>query len=141
MTRKSGHHRWVQAITTFCPTAAVDSPLGPSPAGTVTLASLLVSLLPSLPVSSPFHTISCTERLGCTSKRYMRDFPGGPVVKNSLCEAGDRVQSPIRELRSHKLRSNEARPLQLSSPCTGTRESVHWDARSRGTRRRPDSAK
>lgn len=44
----------VQATTTFCPTAAGDSSLGPSPAWTVTLASLLVSLLPSLPVSSLF---------------------------------------------------------------------------------------
>ena len=114
--------------------------LGP-PAWTATLASLLLSLLPSLPISSPFHTISCTEQLGRTLKRYMRDFLGGLVVKNSLCKAGDRVRSPIRELRSHKLRSNEARPLQPPSPCTGTRESVHWDASSRGTRRRPDSAK
>jgi len=29
----------------------------------------------------------------------LRDFPGGPVVENLPADAGDRVQSLIRELR------------------------------------------
>ena len=35
------------------------------------------------------------------------DFPGGPVVKNSLCNAGGmQIQSLFRELVSHMPRSN-----------------------------------
>jgi len=35
-----------------------------------------------------------------------RDFPGGPVVKNSPSNAGGVVQSLVRELRSHMLWGN-----------------------------------
>ena len=34
-------------------------------------------------------------------KRYMWDFPGGPVVKNPSCNAGDTNSIPGGELRSH----------------------------------------
>ena len=34
------------------------------------------------------------------------DFPGGPVVKNLPCNAGDIVQSLVGEFRSHMPQSN-----------------------------------
>ena len=34
-------------------------------------------------------------------RKSLRDFPGGPVVKNPPYNAGDPVQSLVRELRSH----------------------------------------
>ena len=39
------------------------------------------------------------------SKRE-RDFPGGPVIKNPSCNAGDVVQSLVAELGFHMLQSN-----------------------------------
>ena len=31
----------------------------------------------------------CRDKGGAVKKKYRRDFPGGPVVKNSSCNAGD----------------------------------------------------
>ena len=39
-------------------------------------------------------------------KPAVRDFFGGPVVKDPLSNAGDAVQSLIRELRSHMPQGN-----------------------------------
>ena len=38
--------------------------------------------------------------------RKLRDFPGGPVVKNLPSNAGDAGWSLVGELRSHMLRGN-----------------------------------
>ena len=34
-------------------------------------------------------------------KTSERDFPGGPVIKNPPCKAGDAVQALVQKLRSH----------------------------------------
>ena len=47
---------------------------------------------------------------------HLGDFPGDPVVKNLPCEQGMQVQSPMEELRSHKLQSNSAHISQLEKP-------------------------
>ena len=55
-----------------------------------------------------------------------RDFPGGPVVKNSLANAGD-VGSVPGLGRSHMLQGNEAcasRLLKLTCLCFATGEAT-----------------
>ena len=44
------------------------------------------------------------------------DFPGGPVVKNPPCNAGDAGPVLVRELRSHMSWSNYIREVQLLRP-------------------------
>ena len=39
-------------------------------------------------------------------KKWLRDFPGGPVVKIPPCNAGDAGLIPGWELRSHMPQSN-----------------------------------
>ena len=43
------------------------------------------------------------------------DFPGGPVVKNLPCNAGDMGWIIVGEPRSHMLWSNQPQALQLES--------------------------
>ena len=47
---------------------------------------------------------------GCTIMwmyiKWLRDFPGGPVVKNLPVVQGTQVQSLVRELGSHMLHCN-----------------------------------
>ena len=52
----------------------------------------------------------------------MRDFPGGPVVKNPLPMQGTRVRSLVGELRSHMPWGNYAHAPQLLSMEATTRE-------------------
>ena len=49
-------------------------------------------------------------------KSFLREFPGGAVVKNPPANAGDTGSIPGPG-RSHMLRSNEARAPQLLSLC------------------------
>ena len=48
-------------------------------------------------------------------KNYLRDFPGGPVFKNSPADAGDTGLIPGPG-RSHMLQSNEACVTHNQSP-------------------------
>ena len=54
-------------------------------------------------------------------KNRMRDFPGGPVVKNLPANAGDTGLSPGPG-RSHMPQSNQARAPQLLSLCSRAHE-------------------
>ena len=49
------------------------------------------------------------------------DFPGGPVVKNLPCSAGNRGRPLVRELRSYMLQSYWACTPQLESSCTAVK--------------------
>ena len=51
------------------------------------------------------------------------DFPGGPVVKNPLCNAGDVGLIPRQETKIPCA-------MELLSSCTPTKESVHHHERS-----------
>ena len=66
------------------------------------LASSLCPQIPGVPFSS--------------FKNVIRGFPGGPVVENHFCNAGDTDLFP-GEGRSHRLRG---------SPCTTTNEPDLW---------------
>ena len=56
---------------------------------------------------------------------FIKDFPGGPVVKNPLCNAGDMSLSPkVGELRSHMQQVNEAHAPQLEKPVCHHEEPV-----------------
>ena len=55
--------------------------------------------------------------LGFVLKYFIRDFPGGPVVKNSPANEGDTGSIPDLG-RCHMLRGNEACGPQLLSPRT-----------------------
>ena len=44
------------------------------------------------------------------SRLHMGDFPGGPVVKNQACNAGDISSIPRGELSPHATREELARP-------------------------------
>ena len=66
-------------------------------------------------------------------ENWEEDFPGGPVVRNLPCNAGDVGLISgllIRELRSHTLWSIEAHVVQLLSLTATARESMHHDERS-----------
>ena len=53
-----------------------------------------------------------------------RDFPGGPVVKNPPCNAGDTGLSPGRGTKvPHAAEQQSLRP-QLESPCAKTKAPV-----------------
>ena len=43
------------------------------------------------------------------------DFPGGLVIQNLPCNAGDSVQSAFQALRSHVAQSNDAQEPQLTA--------------------------
>ena len=51
-----------------------------------------------------------------------RDFPGGPVLKNLSCNAGDTGSILVGELRSHVPQSNSAHGPQLESPSAATKD-------------------
>ena len=53
----------------------------------------------------------------------MRDFPGGPVVKTMLPLQGGRVQSLVRELRSHKPQGKATPPHQKKGKIRPPNES------------------
>ena len=63
-------------------------------------------------------------------KNYLRDFPGGPVFKNSPANARDMGLIPGPG-RSHMLQSKEACVTHDQSPCV--LETVLRDKRSRGS--------
>ena len=42
------------------------------------------------------------------------DFPGGLVIRNLPCNAGDSVQSEVQALRSHVAQSNDTQEPQLA---------------------------
>ena len=50
------------------------------------------------------------------------DFPGGPVIKNLPCNAGDMGSIPGGELRSHMSWNNWEHAPQLLNPHATTRE-------------------
>ena len=56
-------------------------------------------------------------------KSHKKGFPGGPVVKNPPCNAGDTSSIPGLG-RSHVTRSNEARVLQLLGPPAASAEAL-----------------
>ena len=63
-----------------------------------------------------------------------RGFPGGPLLRNPPCNAGDMGLIPGGETKI---------PLatQQLSPCTTTRESVRCNKRSHMMQLRPEAAK
>ena len=64
----------------------------------------------------------------------MRDFPGGPVVKNPPCNAEDGGLIPGWGTKMPRASG------QLS-PCAPTTEPYHHNERSRMMQLRPDTAK
>ena len=60
----------------------------------------------------------------------MRNFPGGPVVKNPPSNAGDETSIPGSGTKIPHATRKE-------SPCTTTRESPHTSTRSLSTREAP----
>ena len=54
-------------------------------------------------------------------KSWVKDFPGGPVLKNLPADAGNTGSSPGLG-RSHMLRSKKARAPQLLGLCSRARE-------------------
>ena len=81
-----------------------------------------------------------------TSRRYVEDFPGGPVVKNLPCNAGDAGSVPgwgnkipcTKELLSPRAATTEAH--EPRRPCAITRESSSWNEKSCMLQLRPDAA-
>ena len=60
-------------------------------------------------------------------KRHMRDFPGGPVVKNLPCNAGDMCSVSDQRTKIPRIAgqlSPSTAAHVLWSPCATTRESV-----------------
>ena len=55
-------------------------------------------------------------------KSENRDFPGGPVVKNLSCNAGDAHSILVGELWPHVPQSNSAHRSQLESPSAATKD-------------------
>ena len=96
----------------------------------------------------------------CTTM-WIRDFPGGPVVKNLPCNAGDtglipgwgnKIPHTAEQLSPHitttESSGSRAHVQQLESPWDTTRESMHHSRRPHRTQhrshmlqRRPDAAK
>ena len=56
-----------------------------------------------------------------------RDFPGGPVVKNTPSNAGDSFRSLATELRSHTLWGNEAQAPQPESQRCNEEPASQWE--------------
>jgi len=54
------------------------------------------------------------------SETLPREFPGGPVVKNLPCNAGDTGSIPAAG-RSHVVQRSQAHALQLLSLCSRAR--------------------
>ena len=52
------------------------------------------------------------------SRNHKRDFPGGPVVKNTSCNAGDKGSIPGQETKIPRAEKQQ-------SPCTATTEPSH----------------
>ena len=53
----------------------------------------------------------------------MREFPGGPVVKNPPCNARDAGLTPDRGTKTPRA-AEQLSPRATMSPCTTTRECV-----------------
>ena len=58
-------------------------------------------------------------------RQKLRDYSGGPEIKNLPCNAGTQVQSLVRELRSHRPQSNQAHAPQLLSLYVCSEPALH----------------
>ena len=97
-------------------------------------------LLPSSPPPTSIYAQMSTSR------RYVEDFPSGPVVQNLPCNAGDAVSIPgwgnkipcTKEQLSPRAATTEAHKLRR--PCAITTESSSWNERSCMLQLRPDAS-
>ena len=62
--------------------------------------------------------------------KWLRDFPGGPVVKNLPCSAGDTGSIPGQGTKIPHAALQHGWVLQLLSPHTTTRVTAHHNKRS-----------
>ena len=97
----------------------------------------------SFPSSPPPTSISTQIS---TSRRYVEDFPSGPVVHNLPCNAGDAVSIPgwgnkipcTKEQLSPRAATTEAHKPRR--PCAITTKSSSWNERSCMLQLRPDAS-
>ena len=81
----------------------------------VALNNILLCTLWFLQIGLEGHPSCC---LLCCSKLLLRDFPGGPVVKNQPSNTGDAGSIPGRE-------TNIPHAVGQLSPCASTTEPAH----------------